>query len=102
MIRRPPRSTLFPYTTLFRSQRERLPDHAAHREPDPMGRRDAEGAEEGARVLGELVERVRPGRGVAATVTARVVTEHPPAPGECLHLRLPHLEIGRASCRERV
>src|SRR2546426_3193472 len=26
MIRRPPRSTLFPYTTLFRSLRERLPD----------------------------------------------------------------------------
>src|SRR3712207_8284789 len=25
MIRRPPRSTLFPYTTLFRSQEERLP-----------------------------------------------------------------------------
>src|SRR5260370_18086845 len=24
MIRRPPRSTLFPYTTLFRSQRERF------------------------------------------------------------------------------
>src|SRR3712207_7250943 len=27
MIRRPPRSTLFPYTTLFRSARVRLPDH---------------------------------------------------------------------------
>src|SRR5258708_12736196 len=26
MIRRPPRSTLFPYTTLFRSLIERLPD----------------------------------------------------------------------------
>src|SRR5688572_33511448 len=26
MIRRPPRSTLFPYTTLFRSRRRRLPD----------------------------------------------------------------------------
>src|SRR2546427_6820216 len=26
MIRRPPRSTLFPYTTLFRSARERLDD----------------------------------------------------------------------------
>src|SRR2546427_5771926 len=26
MIRRPPRSTLFPYTTLFRSRRERLLD----------------------------------------------------------------------------
>src|SRR5258708_25990412 len=31
MIRRPPRSTLFPYTTLFRSQRS--PDRFA--EPDP-------------------------------------------------------------------
>src|SRR2546422_1296205 len=30
MIRRPPRSTLFPYTTLFRSERER-PAFAIHR-----------------------------------------------------------------------
>src|SRR2546422_5885098 len=28
MIRRPPRSTLFPYTTLFRSLRERKSQHA--------------------------------------------------------------------------
>src|SRR2546427_12100948 len=28
MIRRPPRSTLFPYTTLFRSGRKLLPFHA--------------------------------------------------------------------------
>src|SRR5260370_3542997 len=38
MIRRPPRSTLFPYTTLFRSQRlphlPGLPDHA-HIPEDP-------------------------------------------------------------------
>src|SRR2546430_11459367 len=27
MIRRPPRSTLFPYTTLFRSERERCKGH---------------------------------------------------------------------------
>src|SRR3712207_8304802 len=27
MIRRPPRSTLFPYTTLFRSVRRRMDDH---------------------------------------------------------------------------
>src|SRR5438876_5994180 len=27
MIRRPPRSTLFPYTTLFRSQLRRIPGH---------------------------------------------------------------------------
>src|SRR2546422_6948396 len=32
MIRRPPRSTLFPYTTLFRSRRSRLL-RAADREP---------------------------------------------------------------------
>src|SRR3989441_10657457 len=28
MIRRPPRSTLFPYTTLFRSRRLRVPAHS--------------------------------------------------------------------------
>src|SRR3712207_8409417 len=56
MMRRPPRSTLFPYTTLFRSQLDRarqllarlprvdpavLADHAypvAHPEPDGPGR----------------------------------------------------------------
>src|SRR2546422_8775078 len=31
MIRRPPRSTLFPYTTLFRSQGERAVEHLAQR-----------------------------------------------------------------------
>src|SRR5687768_18157101 len=31
MIRRPPRSTLFPYTTLFRSVRRRRPGHRPHR-----------------------------------------------------------------------
>src|SRR3712207_8674690 len=32
MIRRPPRSTLFPYTTLFRSAQRHAPDHdGAHR-----------------------------------------------------------------------
>src|SRR5260370_30115633 len=33
MIRRPPRSTLFPYTTLFRSQREAL-NHQRRRNDD--------------------------------------------------------------------
>src|SRR5690554_7182214 len=32
MIRRPPRSTLFPYTTLFRSQRQRQQDLGDHGE----------------------------------------------------------------------
>src|SRR2546426_9030027 len=34
MIRRPPRSTLFPYTTLFRSQRNRVAWH--QRQPESL------------------------------------------------------------------
>src|SRR5688572_31198053 len=33
MIRRPPRSTLFPYTTLFRSPGSRRPHHVRNRRP---------------------------------------------------------------------
>src|SRR5258707_770835 len=55
MIRRPPRSTLFPYTTLFRSRRRpdpRLPDHrhqrrAVRRRPGQPDR--------------DLAERLQPG-----------------------------------------
>src|SRR2546426_2272307 len=46
MIRRPPRSTLFPYTTLFRSHRERRLHH-----PDA---RDHVGVAPAAAILGEL------------------------------------------------
>src|SRR2546426_2626981 len=38
MIRRPPRSTLFPYTTLFRSRLDHGPD-AASAGPGALGRR---------------------------------------------------------------
>src|SRR5947209_14072891 len=41
MIRRPPRSTLFPYTTLFRSRRPYIwPHHALPRHVSRHGRRD--------------------------------------------------------------
>src|SRR2546421_2031893 len=36
MIRRPPRSTLFPYTTLFRSPREQGGDFLRRREGHPV------------------------------------------------------------------
>src|SRR2546425_8181837 len=36
MIRRPPRSTLFPYTTLFRSVRRRLALHRRGHLPSPF------------------------------------------------------------------
>src|SRR5256885_8422558 len=38
MIRRPPRSTLFPYTTLFRSVRELCPGAIGGPHPDPPPR----------------------------------------------------------------
>src|SRR5438132_7104933 len=39
MIRRPPRSTLFPYTTLFRSQRSAARGRVSDSELRPVGRR---------------------------------------------------------------
>src|SRR2546430_16867995 len=58
MIRRPPRSTLFPYTTLFRSLRSRAQVWTSA--PDPPGvlpmtaplRREARGRSTGAPALG--------------------------------------------------
>src|SRR5215211_8599000 len=38
MIRRPPRSTLFPYTTLFRSPRRHRPGRVHHRPAARVGR----------------------------------------------------------------
>ena len=67
MIRRPPRSTLFPYTTLFRSAARRPRPHRAlqpKRAPQPQPRRDARpwrrGTGDGcagARALGSLAPR---------------------------------------------
>src|SRR2546430_16252505 len=106
MIRRPPRSTLFPYTTLFRSRqrrrqevRERPRDHGA--EPEPR----------------QVVLTVRRERADAADLYADRADVGEPAQregsdGERYRVELPaerseilvrdELEIGRASCRERV
>src|SRR2546427_2941781 len=46
MIRRPPRSTLFPYTTLFRSQAELAQAHFAQAAVDHVQRGDFLGHEE--------------------------------------------------------
>src|SRR5688572_31159348 len=54
MIRRPPRSTLFPYTTLFRSVREQ-PVEARADQHHHVGARQHEGARGG----GALLVRVR-------------------------------------------
>src|SRR2546426_10447518 len=98
MIRRPPRSTLFPYTTLFRS-----PDSAEGRagrfKTAQTAHRDGAGAIADimlpkllspAAVQGkpDLVQKVR------AMMTGAPVTG---IAGDLMAM-----EIGRASCRERV
>src|SRR3712207_9377199 len=52
MIRRPPRSTLFPYTTLFRSARRRAAPVERTRLAGPVGRDDRQGAQPGVAVGG--------------------------------------------------
>src|SRR2546430_9938072 len=46
MIRRPPRSTLFPYTTLFRSSLLAKSDHGRHPRAWPRPRRDTSTAQQ--------------------------------------------------------
>src|SRR2546426_12615226 len=78
MIRRPPRSTLFPYTTLFRSrQPAEQPDERCGQE-QPLGEESQAVLDERAAELrgrrrewqGEERERQRPGRGEAADPAA--------------------------------
>src|SRR3989441_10460444 len=66
MIRRPPRSTLFPYTTLFRSQSE-LGTEVRDRPLDGLGIRGGEPGAGGRRVL-----RGRGGDGVVQAQERRV------------------------------
>src|SRR2546427_9361596 len=51
MIRRPPRSTLFPYTTLFRSKAERAQPDAASDEEQTQATATVEGIALGRRFL---------------------------------------------------
>src|SRR3712207_7763435 len=61
MIRRPPRSTLFPYTTLFRSISEDLPMPSARPLPaPPFGRRAALGELGAAAITAPAVVRAQP------------------------------------------
>src|SRR3712207_187606 len=69
MIRRPPRSTLFPYTTLFRSAR------VQHIAPVPGEREDAEqGHGRGLQQLTEAVDGL--GQAVGVLLYARVGEAH--------------------------
>src|SRR3712207_9474670 len=98
MIRRPPRSTLFPYTTLFRSRAVEAAHEARaagfeHVNLDLIygtpGETDADWAASLDAVLAAPVDHV--------SAYALIVEE-----GTRLARRIDRGEIGRASCRERV
>src|SRR3712207_8551524 len=67
MIRRPPRSTLFPYTTLFRSEQEPSADARRRRLPLHGQLR----AEPSTRVDGTCLARLGPTRGGSSGILGR-------------------------------
>src|SRR3712207_9225570 len=99
MIRRPPRSTLFPYTTLFRSEGGIHPVNPNYDEL--VGRRcyptlaDVPGPVDLVLVL-VAADRVEDAIRQAAAVGARAAVVYASGFAEV------GPEIGRASCRERV
>src|SRR3712207_9184411 len=105
MIRRPPRSTLFPYTTLFRSRgrdRRPVPGRAQRQQPVEAGRADLaqraqvlqlDAAAARHRAREEDPDRYRVVLGPVGELDA----ERGELAGQVLRV-----EIGRASCRERV
>src|SRR2546426_7507380 len=121
MIRRPPRSTLFPYTTLFRSRLRIGPvpfgdDHVALDALWPgRGWRDGT-ADDPIRPVGEHRQRalgaeLAHGADHLAPGLSRLQPPQPRRRGrlECAQSlwdfprpQAAQLEIGRASCRERV
>src|SRR5256885_14190615 len=116
MIRRPPRSTLFPYTTLFRSDSvaghdarvqavEPARSHRVPRSPLDHGViMDAIALRFAERSIGNLVHA---DRARCRAVQLERIPGQLPAPGRAGYriagaFDLGEREIGRASCRERV
>src|SRR3712207_9210465 len=98
MIRRPPRSTLFPYTTLFRSVCGAVvASRSGH------GRRALEAG--GDVSEGEQSHRESEGSGAYGKIEKTVPVDLKAQQRELEAAgwqRLERVEIGRASCRERV
>src|SRR3712207_9365105 len=103
MIRRPPRSTLFPYTTLFRSARVTAHTFGTDALPDLIGA-GIDCIEHGTGLTEELIGQMA-GRSTAVVPTL-VNVENFPGFAEQGERRFPTyastMQIGRASCRERV
>src|SRR2546427_8301668 len=70
MIRRPPRSTLFPYTTLFRSRAQELEDVGHHEAAGRGGK-----AVRGPRLLGQRERWARGGLGRSEEHTSELQSQ---------------------------
>src|SRR2546422_10318844 len=79
MIRRPPRSTLFPYTTLFRSKDSGVSSGSSSIGPRPLPPRAADSM---------AAARVPPAPGVAPSESDPYIIPHASARSHCLFCRL--------------
>src|SRR3712207_9161928 len=100
MIRRPPRSTLFPYTTLFRStehkQQKAIAAFLAEHQRKPSEK-------ELAAYMGQSVATLRRNSQTVATLNGLRNLQSLDGGPDATEIMLPDThEIGRASCRERV
>src|SRR3712207_7436156 len=71
MIRRPPRSTLFPYTTLFRSLRDRAREAVQDEAPGQVRRRDPGGQHRNDDGIRDQLAPLHDGLGLLADLAAR-------------------------------
>src|SRR3712207_7657549 len=97
MIRRPPRSTLFPYTTLFRS---RLAERVPHRDP-ALHRRHRGQLEDTGHVTGRVDARGR-GAGDTDRKSTRLNSSHANISYAvfCLKKKNPSAGVSRPALRE--
>src|SRR2546430_14518124 len=104
MIRRPPRSTLFPYTTLFRSAALVDSAHTAMLPTEPLVQRALEGATKRASgdAIVAAVRRLAADLGHARDALGSTASPAELTAGAAALRAGASQEIGRASCRERV
>src|SRR3712207_9436915 len=116
MIRRPPRSTLFPYTTLFRSAVS--PSEKSVENPDTFAQRkapyeqktpeDTAASEEAEKVIEEGENEMQISYTMDEPDEEMIIREELSIADEAMPEITPtailsrDIEIGRASCRERV
>src|SRR2546430_17215071 len=103
MIRRPPRSTLFPYTTLFRSLYMKVRDAVrAVNEVENYLYATSQLAQTTLRsVLGETeLDELLMNREKINTILKTIIDQRTEAWG--IEVSAVEVKIGRASCRERV